>query len=137
MFSKCLTKPHRTAYLDRRQRKSPGSLLDRAGPGCRGWGCLTGEWREHQRDGQTSRCHRQEPLMAATGRSPRSVVCCCDSPQRYSEENIIDKTLKIQLFCLNIMVLGNTFLLLIRKEVFYLMMHSTHFIYGYMAVDIW
>ena len=24
-----------------------------------------------------------------------------------------------------------------RKEVFYLMMHSTHFIYGYMASDIW
>ena len=26
---------------------------------------------------------------------------------------------------------------LMRKEVFYLMMHSTHFIYGYMASDIW
>ena len=25
----------------------------------------------------------------------------------------------------------------IRKEMFYLMMHSTHFIYGYMASDIW
>ena len=24
-----------------------------------------------------------------------------------------------------------------RKEMFYLMMHSTHFIYGYMASDIW
>ena len=24
-----------------------------------------------------------------------------------------------------------------RKKVFYLMMHSTHFIYGYMALDIW
>ena len=24
-----------------------------------------------------------------------------------------------------------------RKEVFYLMTHSTHFIYGYMASDIW
>ena len=24
-----------------------------------------------------------------------------------------------------------------RKEVFYLTMHSTHFIYGYMASDIW
>ena len=25
----------------------------------------------------------------------------------------------------------------IRKEMFYLTMHSTHFIYGYMASDIW
>ena len=24
-----------------------------------------------------------------------------------------------------------------KEEVFYLMMHSTHFIYGYMASDIW
>ena len=24
-----------------------------------------------------------------------------------------------------------------RKEMFYLMTHSTHFIYGYMASDIW
>ena len=24
-----------------------------------------------------------------------------------------------------------------RKEMFYLMMHSTHFIYGYMASEIW
>ena len=24
-----------------------------------------------------------------------------------------------------------------RKETFYLTMHSTHFIYGYMASDIW
>ena len=24
-----------------------------------------------------------------------------------------------------------------RKEMFYLMMHSTHFIYSYMASDIW
>ena len=24
-----------------------------------------------------------------------------------------------------------------RKEIFYLTMHSTHFIYGYMASDIW
>ena len=24
-----------------------------------------------------------------------------------------------------------------RKEMFYLMMHSTHFIYGYMASDLW
>ena len=24
-----------------------------------------------------------------------------------------------------------------RKEMFYLMMHSTHFIYGYTASDIW
>ena len=24
-----------------------------------------------------------------------------------------------------------------RKEMFYLMMHSTHFIYGYMVSDIW
>ena len=24
-----------------------------------------------------------------------------------------------------------------RKEMFYLTMHSTHFIYGYMASDIW
>ena len=24
-----------------------------------------------------------------------------------------------------------------RKEMFYLMMHSTHFIYGYMASDTW
>ena len=24
-----------------------------------------------------------------------------------------------------------------RKEMFYLMTHSTHFIYGYMALDIW
>ena len=24
-----------------------------------------------------------------------------------------------------------------RKEMFYLMMHSTHFIYDYMASDIW
>ena len=24
-----------------------------------------------------------------------------------------------------------------RKEMFYLTMHSTHFIYGYMALDIW
>ena len=24
-----------------------------------------------------------------------------------------------------------------RKEMFYLMMHSTHFIYGYVASDIW
>ena len=24
-----------------------------------------------------------------------------------------------------------------RKETFYLMTHSTHFIYGYMASDIW
>ena len=24
-----------------------------------------------------------------------------------------------------------------RKEMFYLMMHSTHFIYGYMTSDIW
>ena len=24
-----------------------------------------------------------------------------------------------------------------RKEMFYLMTHSTHFIYGYMAADIW
>ena len=24
-----------------------------------------------------------------------------------------------------------------RKEMFYLMLHSTHFIYGYMALDIW
>ena len=24
-----------------------------------------------------------------------------------------------------------------RKEMFYFMMHSTHFIYGYMASDIW
>ena len=23
------------------------------------------------------------------------------------------------------------------KEIFYLMMHSTHFVYGYMASDIW
>ena len=27
--------------------------------------------------------------------------------------------------------------LLERKEMFYLMTHSTHFIYGYMASDIW
>ena len=25
----------------------------------------------------------------------------------------------------------------VRKEMFYLMTHSTHFIYGYMALDIW
>ena len=25
----------------------------------------------------------------------------------------------------------------IRKEMFYRMMHSTHFMYGYMASDIW
>ena len=24
-----------------------------------------------------------------------------------------------------------------RKQIFYLTMHSTHFIYGYMAADIW
>ena len=24
-----------------------------------------------------------------------------------------------------------------RKEIFYLMTHSTHFVYGYMASDIW
>ena len=24
-----------------------------------------------------------------------------------------------------------------RKEMFYLMMHSTHYIYGYVATDIW
>ena len=24
-----------------------------------------------------------------------------------------------------------------RKDIFYLTMHSTHFIYGYMASDIW
>ena len=24
-----------------------------------------------------------------------------------------------------------------RKDIFYLMMHSTHFIYSYMASDIW
>ena len=24
-----------------------------------------------------------------------------------------------------------------KEEIFYLMMHSTHFIYGYMAADIW
>ena len=24
-----------------------------------------------------------------------------------------------------------------KKEMFYLMMHSTHFIYGYMASDLW
>ena len=24
-----------------------------------------------------------------------------------------------------------------RKEMFYLMTHSTHFIYGYMALEIW
>ena len=28
-------------------------------------------------------------------------------------------------------------LMLGRKEMFYLMTHSTHFIYGYMASDIW
>ena len=36
---------------------------------------------------------------------------------------------------------GNHLLLLIkctgRKEMLYLTMHSTHFIYGYMASDIW
>ena len=26
---------------------------------------------------------------------------------------------------------------LIKKEMLYLTMHSTHFIYGYMALDIW
>ena len=33
----------------------------------------------------------------------------------------------------------NSFMLYVynRKEMFYLMMHSTHFIYGYMASDIW
>ena len=30
-----------------------------------------------------------------------------------------------------------TFCLEGRKEMFYLMTHSTHFIYGYMALDIW
>ena len=24
-----------------------------------------------------------------------------------------------------------------RKEMFYLVMHSTHFIYGYMVLDVW
>ena len=30
-----------------------------------------------------------------------------------------------------------TFLCVGRKEIFYLTMHSTHFIYDYMATDIW
>ena len=34
-------------------------------------------------------------------------------------------------------LMAKTTFCLMRKEMFYLMMHSTHFIYSYMASDIW
>ena len=44
------------------------------------------------------------------------------------------------LFCKHVIVCVCVFICLLRergREMFYLMTHSTHFIYGYMASDIW
>ena len=34
-------------------------------------------------------------------------------------------------------IFSSGLILLRKKEIFYLMTHSTHFIYGYIASDIW
>ena len=50
------------------------------------------------------------------------------------QNTIISSTLCICCLVCNMQMLS---ILSGRKEMFYLMMHSTHFIYGYMASDIW
>ena len=51
----------------------------------------------------------------------------------WSKELIFLLLKKINVFCDEMWQKLNS----VRKEMFYLTMHSTHFIYGYMASDIW
>ena len=54
---------------------------------------------------------------------------------------VISNFISTPQFRLNVFVFGDTVHwtepLVTRKEMFYLTTHSTHFIYGYMASDIW
>ena len=48
-----------------------------------------------------------------------------------------DRIIRLLLLMVDFICMQFTFCLEGRKEMFYLMTHSTHFIYGYMASDIW
>ena len=51
----------------------------------------------------------------------------------YTNCGLITWVLKLRLFC----TMSDIQSMEGRKEMFYLTTHSTHFIYGYMASDIW
>ena len=49
----------------------------------------------------------------------------------------ISFTLKLDIFLIQNKIVRVPSFLHVRKEMFYLTMRSTHFIYGYMVLDIW